>query len=270
MSHRWLRPVLVAAAALGACLALAASAAAYSLPPANTQFDYQIGGAYTPLSEVDIVDRDRNAEPVAGKYNICYVNAFQTQPEETSWWRENHDELLLKKNGRYVIDEEWNEVVLDISTTAKREAIAEIVGGWFDSCAEDGFDAIEPDNLESWTRSRNLLTKANATAYATMLAQLAHEDELAIAQKNTSEIGTAGKNRIGFDFAIAEECNVYAECGEYMEVYGNQVYEIEYTDNGGVRNFEAACSDHGAEISIIYRDRDVLPRGEGGYVYRSC
>jgi hypothetical protein len=270
--NRTLHRVALAAALAGACLlAATAIASAVTLPPTNTQFDYQIGGAYTPLSEVSIVDRDRNAAPVSGKYNICYVNAFQTQPEESEWWIANHNELLLKNaNGRYIIDGQWNEILLDISTAAKREAIAEIVGGWIDGCRTSGFNAVEPDNLESWTRSRRLLTQTQAVAYATILAARAHSDELAIAQKNTSEIGTVGKLRIGFDFAIAEECHAYRECGEYMEVFGTQVYEIEYEDNGGLTNFNSACTDHGARISIIFRDRLVTTPSEGRYLYRWC
>jgi len=272
MSATWLRRAVRVAVLAAACLATAATAAgAITLPPANTQFDYQIGGAYTPLSEVRIVDRDRGASPVSGKYNVCYVNAFQTQPSESEWWKANHPELLLRnRRGEYVIDEAWNEILLDISTAAKRTAIAEIVNGWIDGCRTSGFDAIEPDNLESWTRSGGLLNETEAIEYATRLARHAHSDGLAIAQKNTSELGEVGKRTIGFDFAIAEECNVYRECGEYTAVYGNQVYEIEYTDNGGVRNFEAACRDHGSSISIIYRDRLVVPRGESGYTYRWC
>uniref|UniRef100_A0A0W0GD17 Putative glycoside hydrolase family 114 protein n=1 Tax=Moniliophthora roreri TaxID=221103 RepID=A0A0W0GD17_MONRR len=41
-------------------------------PPANAKFDYQIGGAYTPASDVAVVSRDRTDSPAAGKYNICY------------------------------------------------------------------------------------------------------------------------------------------------------------------------------------------------------
>lgn len=40
--------------------------AAVRLPPANGQFDYQIGGAYPPQSPVAIVDRDRFDPPVTG------------------------------------------------------------------------------------------------------------------------------------------------------------------------------------------------------------
>jgi hypothetical protein len=48
------------------------------------------------------------------------------------------------------------------------------------------------------------------------------------------------------------------------------VYEIEYTDAGGRRGFRAACRARGAAISIILRDRDVLPRRRPGFVSRAC
>ena len=246
-------------------------------PPVNGQFDYQIGGAYAPLSAVAIVDRDSSAAAVSGKYNICYINAFQAQPDAAAWWKTNHNDLLLKTaSGAYVVDSDWNELVLDTRTDAKRTALAAIVNGWIDSCQAKGFQAIEPDNLDSWDRSQGLITKANNIAFATLLAQHAHAVGMAIAQKNASEIADAGKNQVGFDFAIAEECQRYSgafgakECDDYIHYYGNQVIEIEYNDNGGLTSFNNACTARGAAISITYRDRDVVPKGTSGYVYKGC
>ncbi len=166
-----------------------ASARDASLPPANQQFDYQLGGAYAPASGVGIVVRDRLASPAAGKYNICYVNAFQTQPAEAKWWLKNHPDLLLRKNGTYVADPEWkDEYLLDTSTAGKRNALMSVVGPWIDKCARDGFNAIEADNLDSWTRSRSVLGKEANIAFATRLAERAHAAGLAIAQKNASEL----------------------------------------------------------------------------------
>jgi hypothetical protein len=240
-----------------------------TLPTANATFDYQIGGAYAPAAGVDIVDRDRSDAPVAGKYNVCYVNAFQTQPEDFAWWTTNHPELLLQKNGQWVKDEEWNEVVLDVSTAAKRDALMEIVGPWIDACAAKGYQAVEPDNLNSWERSQGLLTKEQDIAMATLLAARAHQQGLAIAQKNTSEIAPNAA-QIGFDFAIVEECQPYGDCGAFDTAYGDRWFEIEYPDNGGLANFQAACTARGARIGIIYRDRDVVPSGDPAYVYEGC
>jgi hypothetical protein len=248
-----------------------ASAASITLPPANGQFDYQIGGAYTPLASVATVDRDRNDSPVSGKYNICYVNVYQTQPEEAAWWKANHPDLLLKKaNGSYVGDPDWpGEILLDTSTATKRSGIATIEDGWIDGCATKGFRAIEPDNLDSYSRSGNRLTKAENVALAALLASHAHGVGLAFAQKNDTDITASDKANVGFDFAIAEECGYYGECGSYTSLYGNNVIEIEYTDNGKSA-YTKACTARGATLPIIYRDRDVVPKGTSGYHYQYC
>jgi hypothetical protein len=249
---------------------LAASAAG-KLPPANGVFDYQLGGAYKPASHVTIVTRDRTASPVAGKYNICYVNAFQTQPGESASFAKKYPNLVLRySNGKPVVDPNWpDEYLFDISTAAKRTQLSKIVGAWIDGCAARKFQAIEADNLDSFTRSRGKLTQSHAIAFATLLVARADKAGLAIGQKNGAEFTKVGKNKIGFDFAVTEECQVYKECAAYTNVYGTQVYEIEYTDNGA-KAYTAACATHGKKISVIYRDRDVVPRGASGYVYKSC
>jgi len=45
---------------------------------------------------------------------------------------------------------------------------------------------------------------------------------------------------------------------------------IEYIGNGGLANFNRACTVRSANISIIYRDRDVVPAGRSGYVNQAC
>ena len=45
--------------------------------------------------------------------------------------------------------------------------------------------------------------------------------------------------------------------------------EIEYTDNG-LEAFTQACAARGTQISIVLRDRDLVPAGSDGYVYKRC
>jgi Glycoside-hydrolase family GH114 len=254
-------------AAPAAPAARPAAAPVPALPPANAPFDYQIGGAYPPPAGVRVVSRDRNAAPAAGLYTICYVNAFQVQQEELSWWKANHDDLLLKdRSGRYVVDTDWNENLIDVSTAAKRQAVAAIVGGWITGCASSGFQAVEPDNIDSYQRSKGLLTQAEAVSYLTLLAETAHAHGLAIAQKNTGELGTAGRDTAHLDFAIVEECGHYDECGDFTAVYGNHVIDIEYAR----RYFTAACASVGASVPVVLRDLDVTAPGSGTYQYDSC
>ena len=65
---------------------------------------------------------------------------------------------------------------------------------------------------------------------AKLIAERAHANRLAVAQKNAVEIGAEGKAFVGFDFAMAELCQQYDECDAYAELYGDQMIEIEYTD----------------------------------------
>ncbi|GAB6897201.1 endo alpha-1,4 polygalactosaminidase [Kineosporia succinea] len=244
----------------------AAATKKVTLPPVNGKVDYQLGGAYTPPSGVKIVTRDRTAKPVKGAYNICYVNGFQVQPGEEGWWKKNHPNLLLKdRNGKYVVDEDWDELMLDTSTAAKRKQLTAIVGTWFDGCAAKGFKAVEPDNLDSYSRSGKLLTKAQAVAYSKLLAARAHTAGLAIGQKNTMELGKQGKSA-GLDFAVTEECGRYDECGDYTKVYGNHVIVVEYTKKA----YAKTCKQYGSKLSVVLRDYDVSPKGTKGYVYQAC
>ncbi|THC55325.1 endo alpha-1,4 polygalactosaminidase [Streptomyces sp. A1499] len=237
-------------------------------PAADAVFDYQLGGAYAPPAKTRAVSRDRSADPVPGAYNICYVNAFQAQPgtKAARWWQREHPDLLLRDDeGDTVIDEDWGEPLLDISTGKKRAALAGIVGKWIDGCAESGFDAVEPDNLDSYERSDGLLTADHAAAFARLLAERAHRSGLAIAQKNTTDL-LGEHRRIGFDFAVTEECARYQECPDFAAAYDGKVFDIEYVK----KDFTAACRSWGEELSVTLRDRDVLPAGEEGHVYEHC
>jgi hypothetical protein len=263
--------VLAMAATLGSVSSTRAATGRHvTVPPANGRFDYQIGGDYKPLRSVKIVDRDRTATPAAGVYNICYINAFQTQAEQDSWWKRHHSKLLLHNaSGHLIEDPGWpGEFMLNTATPRSRAGLAKIEDRWLDGCKAKGFDGVEPDNLDSNTRSHDLLTRANNFAFARLLIAHAHADGLAIAQKNSAEQSKRGQ-RAGFDFAIAEECQVYNECGHYLKAYGDEVFEIEYTDNGKAA-YRKACAEHGSRISVILRDRDVTPRGSRHYRYKAC
>ena len=236
-----------------------------SLPPANGTLDYQLGGAYPPPTGVTVVSRDRLESPAAGIYNICYVNGFQIQPGDESWWLDNHPTLVLRdQNGNPIIDQDWDEMLLDVGSPDKRDAIAAIVGDWIAGCGSDDFDAVEIDNLDSYSRSQGLLIQDDAVAFMTLLSARAHAEGLAIAQKNSTEL-LPRKAELGTDFAVAEECNRYDECQDYVDVYGDLVFVIEYR----TQDFDKGCSGF-PNLSIVLRDLDLVTPGDGGYVYDAC
>jgi hypothetical protein len=241
------------------------TSAMVTLPPVGGKLDYQLGGAYTPPAGVTIVSRDRTAASASGVYSICYVNGFQIQPDEESLWKNQHPDLILKDgNGKPVVDADWNEMLIDVSTPAKQTAVAAIVGGWIDGCADAGFDAIEIDNLDSYARSGGRLTEANAVATMALFSQTAHARGLAIAQKNSSEL-VDRKAAMGTDFVVAEECNRYSECDVYRGAYGDHVLVIEYRS----QDFSSGCSKY-PTLSIVLRDLNLVMPTQSGYVYDGC
>jgi len=235
-------------------LLLGTTAVTPALPPVDADWDYQLGGNRAVPDHVTVVDRDRKAEPLEGAYSICYVNGFQTQPDEKRFWRD-HWSLVLKRDGKPVVDSAWGEWLLDIRSPAKRDRLAAIVGRWTDRCSSDGYQAVEYDNLDSFSRSRGLVSRADAKAYAALLTARAHDAGLAAAQKNWVELADAGPD-LGFDFAIAEECGRWRECQGYVDTYGDHVLFGEYR----ARDVRWTCA-HVGQVSVVRLAVDMSTTG---------
>lgn len=236
------------------------------LPPSAGIADYQLGGVYAPAADVQIVTRDSTAESVPGIYSICYVNAFQSQPGAV--WP---DALLVKgSSGIPITDPGWpDEHVFDISTDANRVQLLAKLSPGITGCVASGFDAVEFDNLDSFTRSGGVLSSSDALTFAKSLVGVAHAVGLAAAQKNSVELAETGAKSIGFDFAMTEECFQFAECDSYTSIYGEKVIDVEYSDNLST-SFAALCASPDRPRSTMLRDRGLKPAGDPKYVYQHC
>ena len=234
-------------------LVLAACAPAADVVPLPVGVaDYQLGEPYPPADDVTVVVRDSTAVPEPGVYSVCYVNAFQTQPDESV-----DTDLLLAP------DPKWpDEHLLD---TAQRSALVERVEDVLDRCDDAAFDAVELDNLDSWTRSGGQLEREDTLAIAAAVTDLAHARGLAVGQKNTPELTAAEVADIGFDFAVAEQCHEFDECAAYTDLYGDQVVAVEYSGT-----IEDVCADPDRPVMTSLRDRDLVAPGSRGYVSEHC
>ncbi|MFE1833503.1 endo alpha-1,4 polygalactosaminidase [Streptomyces sviceus] len=239
------------------------AAAAVTLPPRHVPWDYQIGGAYPPAAGVRVVSRSYEDAPAPGLYNICNINAFQAESDEESDW--DADLLLRDAGGKVVHDTDWDEAVLDIRTAAKRERIAARLDTWIDACAAKGYQAVEPDNYDSFTRFPSYLKAAQAEALMKLVAAHAHAKGLAVAQKNTAEL-VSDRASVGLDFAIAEECAEYDECGTFADAFDDNVLVVEYTKRG----LAAACATWSGSLSVVRRDAEVVPEGADGFLRETC
>ena len=251
-------------------LAVPDPGALFTLPPEG-RIDYQLGGASDPAPGVTLVVRDATEQPAAGIPSLCYINGFQTQPGELeSWLAEAPEAVLLDDEGDPVIDPNWpDEALLDPRTAEARAAIVERLDPLIDGCAAAGFVGVEFDNLDSYSRSNDVISIDDALALATLLVDRAHEAGLAAGQKNALELGERGRDEAGFDFVVLEECDRWEECGLAIEVYGDQVMNIEYTDD--LRGTWAEVCARG-EIPALtaLRDRMLAPPSSPDHVLDHC
>lgn len=239
------------------------------LPPTLAQWDYQLGGSYPPPAGTRVLIRDRSDAPDRSvDYNACYINGFQTQPDERSFWEDGsrQDLLLRDASGNPVGDPQWQgEYILDIRTAAKRRRLAAIVGQWIDGCAAKGFDAVDIDNLDTYARFPAYINQSAAKSYMTLLAAIAHARGLAISHKNAPAL-LAGLLKAGItDFVVNESCNEFDECQLFLK-YGKPVLNVEYKEG----SFSTGCAKYKTRMAIVRRDQNLQPVGSSGYVYKTC
>ena len=193
-----------------------------------------------------------------------------SRPDERSNWPQH---LVLHELGE---DPNWGgEFLIDISSPAKRAAAAQHVRPMVDRCAEKGFEAVEFDNLDSWTRfggtplaDRMPFGRRAAIAYAELLTDHAHRRGLAVAQKNTLEASGVTPRGVGSGSTLPSSSNVAAttSVARYTVTYGTHVIAIEY----GRRAFRSACAAVGQRVSVVLRDVAVSTPGSASYRYRAC
>ena len=231
--------------------------------------DYQLGGSYPPPAGVGIVVRDSTAKPERGTYSVCYVNGFQTQPDDAARWAES-DLVLRQSTGEPVKDPHWpDEFVLDIGTAVRRTSILDAMGPVIDRCRDAGFDAVELDNLDTYTRFPERIDRDAALAMAALYVDRGHRDGLAVGQKNSPDDAEAFATAAGFDFAVAEECAYFDECAAYTTAYGSRVIDVEYSD-GLDGTFADVCHAPDRIAMTVLRDRLLVAPDQDGYVYARC
>jgi len=210
------RTAFVAALSLALLAALPASAgasAAHWVPPRQLTWYWQLTGTVNnsyAVAAYDIDGFDNSAAEVsalhaAGKHAICYIDAGTWEN-----WRSDAgsfpQSVLGSSNG-------WpGEKWLDIS---KLSVLAPIMTARLQMCAQKGFDAIEPDNIDGYQNSTGFpLTAQNQLSYNEWIANEAHALGLAVFQKNDPDQSSTLQPY--FDGALDEQCNEYSECSSFQ------------------------------------------------------
>lgn len=183
-----------------------------------------------------------------GVRTICYVS-IGTLENTSEDFKVFPDDVLGKTY------EDWpDERFLDIR---RLDVLLPIMKSRFEACKNEGFDAIEPDNMDVHDNDSGFpITADDVVAYVARLATIAHSLELGIGQKNVPDLTADLINHM--DFLIAESCFQDKWCDDvnaYVRA-GKPIFDAEYTDRP--IDFQDACEVAARQnIAMILKDRDL-------------
>ncbi|MFB6872742.1 endo alpha-1,4 polygalactosaminidase [Streptomyces sp. NPDC056323] len=196
-------------------------------PEPGTGWQWQLSGRLDPAVDVPVYDIDgfdHKASAVAdlhrrGRKVICYLS--------TGAWEDFRPDAgkfpaSVRGKGNGWEGEYW----LDIRRTDILEPLME---RRIQMCAEKGFDAVEPDNMDGYrNRTGFPLTAADQLRYNRLIARIAHRHGLAVGLKN--DLGQIPELEPDFDFAVNEQCEQYEECEKLTPFVkaGKAVLHVEY------------------------------------------
>jgi hypothetical protein len=189
--------------------AASTGAALHWRPPPRPTWYWQLQGKVdnaVPAAIYDIDGFASGAQEVAklhalGRHVVCYIDAGTWEsfrPDKGKFPRS----VLGRPNG-------WpGERWLDIRRLA---VLQPIMTARFRMCAQKGFDAVEPDNIDGFENDTGFhITARQQLGYDEWIAQEAHSLGLAAFQKNDPEQARALEPH--FDGVLDEQCNQYKEC----------------------------------------------------------
>lgn len=165
-------------------------------------------GNVLPAPDVMDIDGEFNTAATVttlhnqGKHVICYIDAGVYEDYRTDASRFPAS-VIGNKDGDWA-GSRW----LDIRQV---DILRPIMQARMQMCANKGFDAIEPDEIDGWENNSGFpLTYAQQLTYNRALATWAHNLGMSIGQKG--DIIQTRDLVDYFDWTLNEECNQYNEC----------------------------------------------------------
>jgi len=158
-----------------------------------------------------------------GDRAICYINVGTSEN-----WRPDYSEFPAALLGE---DNGWpGEQWLDTNPSGPDySTLQAIMTSRFEMCAANGFDAVEPDNMDGAENATGFnLTVGESDQYAEWVADEVHSLGMSIAQKNFED-----QSRVlqpYFDFVVEEQCFQYDDCSDLAPytAAGKAIFEVEY------------------------------------------
>jgi hypothetical protein len=212
-------------------------------PPDNTKNvgAYDIDGWGNDAAEV-------TALHARGIKVVCYMDAGTYEPG-----RPDSSAFPVGLEGSAV--QGWpGERWLDVRPAGPSYAtLQSIMLARFTVCRDKGFDAVEPDNLDSYQNSPGFsTTAADQLAYDEWIAGAVHGLGLAVFQKN--DLDQIPTLEPFFDGILDEECNQYSECAALAPypAANKPAWNAEYTEDGATTASFCAADVGAGIVGALY------------------
>ncbi len=215
----------------------AAGAGSRWIPAAGTTFYWDLQNAppnnTRNVGAYDIDGWGNDAKETAALHArgikvVCYMDAGTYEPGRP-------DSSLFPATLKGAKVEGWpGELWLDVRPSGPNyAALQSIMATRFKACKDKGFDAVEPDNIDSYQNKPGFsTTAADQLAYNQWIATTVHGLGMAVFQKNDLDQVVALEPF--FDGILDEECNKYSECSTlapYVKAK-KPAWDAEYQDEG--------------------------------------
>ena len=225
---------------------------------ADTAFDYQLGGAYPPPAGVRAVSRDRRPNPRPASTTSATSTPSRRSPTSRHLVEGPPPRTAAAgEHGEPVIDEDWDEPLLDISTGAKRRPSWKSSGRGSTAAPRPATTRSNPTT----STPTSVPTAGSPPARRGLRpapARRAHQRHLADrAEEHHRPAAAAPPYRL----RLRRRRGVRPLQGVHRlrDAYAGRVFVIEYRK----KDFTAACRALGQDLSLTLRDRDVRPAGAG-------
>jgi hypothetical protein len=223
------------------------------IPAPGLQWQWELDHPITtaeialPVAAFDLDGFDTPASTVAaiharGARAICYIDVGTAEN-----WRSDYKKFPASVMGA---ENGWpGEKWLDVRQLSVLEPIME---ARFAMCKSKGFDAVEPDNVDSYENDPGFpTTDQNQLTFNIWVAKAVHALGMSVAQKNDDD---QAAQLVGyFDFVVVEQCAQYSECDSfesYTAVH-KAVLDVEYSGGTGF------CAGLPAGVSGMAKDLDL-------------
>jgi uncharacterized repeat protein (TIGR01451 family) len=275
-----------------------------NLPPTGkVGWDWQIGASgdsnVTVPAGVTLLDLDGfniSASKISslkaqGIYTVCYIDAGSYEdgrPDSSlypaylkiykdvqwnEWFLDVQDVFRpIQPAGTQLVNNQWVDASgKPLTSSPTAGALALLLKARWQMCADKGFDALEPDNLQNDENAGGKVTLQQQLDFNGWVADTAHDVGLAAFQKNGPDKillkDKTGKMMVEkFDGILNEECQQFGECGPLAEYVkrGKLALNTEYA---GTLDCTLSRS---LVINSIMKDLSLTGGNMSGYKRQSC